>query len=90
MSYDAGGTLFVTVLANFLMWLRLPFSQRMPEYITNILIPSLFLGRYLEPVAEVLAALRSAAVRLRGSGVAGVLDLEVAEFGCGVRASEVG
>lgn len=78
-------TLLVTVRANFLMLLRLPFSQRICEYIDSTLVPSCFLVRNLRPGAGLLDGLASPVPRLTRPGV---LDLEIADKGRGVRDPE--
>lgn len=77
-------TLFVTVRANFLMWFMFPFSQRISEYMTSILIPSFFFGRYFASVGVLLAELWSDCMRRRSAG------LDVVEIGFGVRGCEAG
>ena len=77
--------MFVTVLANFLMLFKLPFSQRIAEYITKILVPSFFLGKYLRPLGVLIEGVISIGVRRADSGVAG---LEMADNGLGVRGKD--
>lgn len=77
-------TLFVTVLANFLMLLRLPFSHRIAEYMTSIFAPMAFLDRYFRPLGVLVGGVISIGARRE----MGVLDLEIAEAGFGVRGSD--
>lgn len=79
-------TLLVTVRANFLIESRLPFWQRIREYMDNTFVPSCFLERNLMLGTGLLDTL-SPAPRLMGPGV---LDLEMAERGRGVRDVEGG
>ena len=80
-------TLLVTVLANFLMWFRLLFSQRISVYMARILVPILFLDSCFGVRGDPLAA-ESTVARLEIGF--GVLDLDIAEAGLGVRAVEDG
>lgn len=78
-------TLLVTVLANFLMLFKLPFSQRISEYITKILVPRFFFGRYLRPLGVLIEGVMSTGVSRADMGVAG---LEMADNGLGVRGKD--
>lgn len=53
----------------------------------SIFAPSLFLGRYLSPLGELEPELISATAFRKGTGV---VDLEVADVGLGVRGKDAG
>lgn len=79
---DAAFTLFVTVLANFLMGARLLFSQRIVLYRLRTLIANCFFVKNLTPGIGELVPLNSAVERRAREGVVG---REMAELGRGVR-----
>jgi hypothetical protein len=80
-------TLFVTVLANFLILSRSSLAHKRSEYMLSILIPSCFLLKLRAAVAGLPGRLVSIVGRLKEPGV---LDRDTAERGFGVRPDVVG
>lgn len=63
--------LFVTVLANFFIWLTFPFSHKMREYIPSTRVPSCLFVRNFVPAGGVATLKVSAAAFIQAPGVSG-------------------
>lgn len=63
--------LFVTVLANLLMWFILPFSHKMREYMVSTCVPSCRLVRNFVPAGDVADLACSVATFIRASSISG-------------------